>query len=46
MLHDEDDEDEDEEEFSLHGHSMSDELDFSLTVDAEINAARRNERSG
>ena len=39
---DEDDYDDDEEEnFLAHAHAMTDELDFTLTVDSEIDVFRK-----
>ena len=43
---DEDDEgeyDEDDENFIAHAHAMTDELEFTLTVDSDINAFRRSD---
>jgi hypothetical protein len=43
VFHEDEDEDEEEEEevFDVHAHAMMDELDFTLTIDAEINAVIR-----
>ena len=35
------DEDDEDENFIAHAHAMMDELDFTLTVDSEINAVRK-----
>ena len=35
--------DEDDENFIAHAHAMTDELEFTLTVDSDINAFRRSD---